>query len=171
MVVETVTGGPHLPLLELEGVDPLSSRAFQAFMKTLHLHRQLMLRTLAGDGLHPGHAMCLRLVALHDGISQRDLAEMLHLSRPRVTTILQSLEREGAVVRRADESDQRLTRVYLTAEGRRLDGEWRKLSAAYVKQTFGALSQSDLEELERLLGELADHVARALQTSDEESLS
>ena len=164
-----MTGAPHLPLLELEGVDALSSRAFQAFMKTLHLHRQLMLRTLAGEGHHPGHAICLGLVAMRDGISQRDLADTLHLSRPRVTAILQSLERDGAIVRRPDATDQRLTRVYLTAEGHRLDRQWRSRSAAYVNQTFGALSAADREELERLLGELARHVARALQTNDGES--
>jgi MarR family transcriptional regulator, organic hydroperoxide resistance regulator len=169
--VVAVNGAPPLLLMELEGVDPLSSRAFQAFMKTLHLHRQLMLRKLVGKGRHPGQAICLGLVALHDGISQRDLADTMHLSRPRVTAILQELEREGAVVRRSDAADQRLTRVYLTDEGRRLDHEWRLLSAAYVNQTFGALSEADRGELERLLGELARHVARVLQTNDEESRS
>lgn len=163
-----MTGGPHLPLLELEGVDAGSSLAFQAFMKTLHLHRQLMLRTLPGKGRHPGRAICLGLVASHDGISQRDLAETLHLSRPRVTTILQSLEREGAVARRPDATDQRLTRVYLTPAGRRLDRQWRELTAAYVNQTFGALSEADRSELARLLDELAGHVSRALQANDGE---
>jgi DNA-binding MarR family transcriptional regulator len=167
--VVAVTGGPPLLLMELEGVDAVSSRAFQAFMKTLHLHRQLMLRTLVGKGRHPGQAICLGLVALHDGISQRDLADTMHLSRPRVTAILQELEREGAVVRRPDATDQRLTRVYLTEEGRRFDQEWRSLSAAYVNQTFGALSETDRLELERLLGELAGHVSRALHTDDGEA--
>ncbi len=61
----------------LEGVDDLSSRVFLAFLVTLRLHKQLMHRTLAGQGTHPGQIFCLHVLAGHDGLSQRDLADAL----------------------------------------------------------------------------------------------
>ncbi|MBP1706205.1 MAG: transcriptional regulator, MarR family [Chloroflexi bacterium] len=146
----------------LDGVDPLSYRVFQAFMRTLHLHRQLMARTLVEDGSHPGQAVCLRVLAAHDGMSQRDLGRALHLTPPTVTTMLQRMERAGIVERRPDETDQRLTRVRLTAEGRKLEERLRGIFARYISQALDSMTQDDRRELERLLSLLADNTARAL---------
>lgn len=157
------TTSPHeLPPLLLDGVDPLSARVLQALRRTIHVHRQLMVKTLAERGTHPGEAVCLRLLAQHDGMSQRDLADTLHLSRPRVTTMLQALEKAGTVVRRSDETDQRLTRVYLTTQGHRLEEELRSLMVEFINRTIGTMTVADRSELERLLEELADNTSRAL---------
>jgi DNA-binding MarR family transcriptional regulator len=152
----------HQPQLALDGVDPSSADVFRALRRTFLLQRQLMETALAAKGSHPGEAMCVRLLDEHEGMSQRDLADILHLSRPRVTAILQRLEKAGAVVRRADERDQRLTRVALTAEGRRLAEELRNVFVACITGTIGALTEDDRGELERLLGSLAEHTTRAL---------
>ncbi len=93
---------------------PLPWRVFGALHRAMHGHRQLMARKLAERDVPPGQALCMRAVSHHDGITQRDLAEMLGLSRPTVTVMLQKLERAGLIERRADEADQRYTRIYLT---------------------------------------------------------
>jgi DNA-binding MarR family transcriptional regulator len=79
-----------------------------------------------------------------------------------VSTILRSLEESGAVLRRQDDVDRRLTRVFLTPEGRRREKEHRAVLGDYVNRTIGALSQADRRELERLLGELADRTREVL---------
>lgn len=162
----TATIGPvadRLHPLELDGVDPLSYRVFQAFMRALHLHGQLMVRTLAEEGTHPGQAVCLRILATHDGISQRDLAHSLHVAPPTVTTMLQRMERAGVIERRPDEADQRVTRVQLTAQGRRLEESLRAIFARYISQALDSMSEEDRRQLERLLGIMAENTARALE--------
>jgi DNA-binding MarR family transcriptional regulator len=154
--------GDELHPAPLDAVDPLSYRVFQAFMRTLHLHRQLMARTLVEDGSHPGQALCLRMLAAHDGMSQRDLGRALHLAPPSVTTMLQRMERSGIVERRPDEADQRITRVGLTAEGRMLEERLRGIFARYISQALDSMTEDDRLELERLLHLLADNTARAL---------
>jgi DNA-binding MarR family transcriptional regulator len=149
----------------LDGVDPLSYRVFQAFMRTLHLHRQLMAKTLVEDGSHPGQAICLRVLAAHDGMSQRDLGRALHLTPPTVTTMLQRMERAGIVERHPDEADQRLTRVRLTAEGRQLEERLRGIFARYIGQALDSMTVHERQELERLLSLLADNTARALASA------
>lgn len=147
----------------LEGVDDLSAQVFHTFLATLRLHRHLMARTLAAQGIHQGQALCLRVLAAHGGITQRDLASALHLARPTVTKMLQALEKSGAVRRRPDREDHRLVRVHLTAAGRRLEREMCELSAGYVNDTIGRLSQTDRRELARLLEELGTHIAAVLE--------
>jgi MarR family transcriptional regulator, organic hydroperoxide resistance regulator len=151
---------------DLAGADELSSRVFRAFLTTLRLHRQLMTRTLVAHGTHPGQAFCLRLLAANDGMTQRDVAEMLHLSRPTVTKMLQAMEKGGMIARRADAADRRLTHVYLTAGGRAREQALRSVSAAYVHETIGTLSTADRLELARLLEELAESISRALAAGE-----
>jgi len=75
---------------------------------------------------------------------------------------VQALEKAGTVVRRPDEADQRLTRVYLTTEGRRLEEELRSLTVEFINRTIGAMTVADRGDLERLLEELAANTSRAL---------
>jgi DNA-binding MarR family transcriptional regulator len=150
------------PLIELEGVEEVSACVFRAFINTLHLHRQLMRRALGGHGTHPGRGICLHLLAAHGERTQRDLAEAMHLSRPTVSRMLQTMEKAGLVERRPDESDQRLTLVELTAAGRSLENELRAVTASFVNETIGSLSEDDRRELARLLDELGASLRGAI---------
>jgi len=146
----------------LDGVDDLSSQVFLAFLVTLRQHKRLMLRTLAGRDTHPGQMFCLHVLAGHDGLSQRELAEALRLSPPTVSKMLQALQKAGAVERRHDAADQRLTRVFLTPAGRDLEGQMRGVVAEFVNETIGELPENDRRELARLLGELGASMSQAL---------
>jgi MarR family transcriptional regulator, organic hydroperoxide resistance regulator len=146
-----------------EGIDPAAYAAFHAFVRAGHAHRQL-LGTLVGEtGGHPAQAGCLRVLAGHDGISQRDLAQMLFLTPPSVTTMLQRMERSGIIERRQDADDQRLTRVHLTDAGRALEGRVRDRMIGYMNRMFDGMSQADLVEFERLLRLMADNTTKAAE--------
>lgn len=155
--------GPHLPLDQLEGLDPLSAEVFLAFRRAFVLQRRLVSKAFADRGMHPSEAMCLRVLADRNGVSQRDLADFLHLSRPRVTAILQALERSGAVERQSDNEDQRLTRVFLTEHGRVMSGELHGVFASCLGTTIGALSERDRRELIRLLETMTESTTRLLR--------
>jgi DNA-binding MarR family transcriptional regulator len=148
---------------DLAGVDDASSAlVFRAFLNTMRLHRQLMVKTLTARGSHPGQAFCLRLLQAHDGTTQRDMAETLHLARPTLSRMLRAMEKADMVERRPDATDQRLTRVYLTSAGRDRERELRAVASDYVKQTIGTLPENDRRELARLLEALAASISRAL---------
>lgn len=153
----------HMRRTDLEGADELSSAVFLAFLRVFALHRQLRLKVLAERGVHPGQARCLGLLMANEGIAQRDLAGALHVSAPTLSRMLGALERSGAVERRPDDVDRRLTRVYSTARGRDLADVVRRASDAYVAETVGALQPEDRVELARLLDSLGDRLAQALE--------
>ena len=149
-------------LEELEGADELSTRVFRAFLNTLRLHRQLMVASMSELDTHPGQAICLRFLSANDGITQRDLADALHLARPTVSRMLQAMEKAGAIERRVDEHDQRLTHVHLTERGHELEGELRTVLAGYLSDTIGSLPESDRRELERLLDAYGQTISAAI---------
>jgi DNA-binding MarR family transcriptional regulator len=156
-----------LPKPELENVDPLTARVFHALGRVMHLNRLVMARTMGQYGVQPHEAIALTLLSSNDGISQRELAGILHLSHPRVSMILNSLEKSGAVVRRSDENDRRLVRVFLSDDGRRRESEQRSVMGGYVERTMGGLPKSDRLELERLLNDLGDRIGAVLQEEQE----
>jgi DNA-binding MarR family transcriptional regulator len=147
-------------------VDEVSLAAFRALRDVMHANRQAMGRRFASVGAHPGQAGCLRVLADEDGITQSELAETLNVSRPSITVMLQAVERAGAIRRAPDANDQRLTRVYLTEVGRAQADEMRRVLAAYVMETLGAMSEKDRRELARLLGELNDRIGSSMSTGE-----
>lgn len=146
---------------------PLPYQLFSAFHRLMRTNRQLMLRRLTEHGGHPGQTFCLKVLAEHDGITQRDLAERLNVARPTVTVMLQKMEKAGLIERRSDEHDHRYTRIYLTETGWALHEEMHRQIDQMILDVVGPLSAEDQTDLLRLLGALNDNIQVALETSGE----
>ena len=159
--------GAEVRAPDLEGVDAVSLRVYEAWGRTLHLQRQLAGRILPEKSLHPAQARCIWAISSNDDITQRDLADLLHLSRPTVTTMLQRLERAGLVQRHSDEDDQRLTRIRLTHAGRKLDARLREFHREFINATVGSMTPEDQREFERLLCLAHDNIETVLAHTDE----
>lgn len=145
------------------GMDPLSAEALHAFKRSMMLHRRLLATVLGGEeALHPAQAGCVRALAYHDGLGQSELADVLHVSRPTVTTMLQRMEAAGTIERRPDEADSRITRVYLTNEGRRLADRMHAAFGQIASMSVGRLSEEDRRAFVRILETLNTHVTDAL---------
>ncbi|MEH7320999.1 MarR family winged helix-turn-helix transcriptional regulator (plasmid) [Priestia aryabhattai] len=80
--------------------------------------------------LHVGQDNLLCKLWANDGLTQVQLCEHLKCEPPTVTNMVKALEQKGIVYRQRDEKDGRISRVYLTPEGRDLEGpvneRWRK---------------------------------------------
>ena len=162
---------PHAPNdpfdLALEGVDPLSLQVFRAFKRSMVLNRHLVMARLSGEDAHPAQAGCLLTLSRADGMSQSDLAALLHVSRPTVTTMLQKMEAAGTIERRTDEADQRVTRLYLTKAGRELAERMRAVHAEIINDTVGRLAEAERSELLRLLESLNERAVELLHEDGE----
>jgi len=135
--------------------DHPAAAAFRSFMRALHLHRRLIVQALGDVDAHPAQAICLRRLSAEDGLAQKELADEMLLTPPTVSRMLKTMEQSGVIERRPDAGDQRVTRVYLTAKGRRLADDLRGVTSRYVAETFGRLPDEDLRELARLLDRLS----------------
>ncbi len=156
------TPGLRDAAFDLAGLDPRSAAVFMGFMRARRLHHQLMLRVLAEQEAPPGQAFCLRILAAHDGVTQRELGDMLHLAAPSVTAMLKRMERSGTVAREPDPADQRVTRVRLTPAGRDLERRLTTILASRIGQLLETMSAADRKDLARLLDDLAGRMAAAI---------
>ena len=92
----------------------LCRTAFRRFAKALEN------RTLR-HGISSGQWAFLRVLWHEDGITQSELSQRVDMREPTTVVAIRGLERSGFVFRRADPSDQRKVRVFLTRRARQLE--------------------------------------------------
>jgi len=95
---------------------------------------------------------CLELLAQRPGLSNSELARGAFISRQSMSIVLQSLEREGLVVRPAEPPTGRALPTELTEQGRRrLEAASAKVKAVEDRMRRD-LEAGEQEQLRRLLG-------------------
>jgi DNA-binding MarR family transcriptional regulator len=115
------------------------------------VQRNLAAAALDAIHMHVGQENLVYRLAAEEGVSQTQLAGVLCVDASTVTKMLLRLERDGVVERRPDADDARISRVYLTSQGKALVQPvldvWRQMEE---RITHG-LSEAELLLLRRLL--------------------
>jgi DNA-binding MarR family transcriptional regulator len=89
-------------------------------------------------------------------LPQRDIVKALKVSRPTISDLVEVLVREGHVSMASGQEDKRQVLVALTKFGRQMTSRLVEENATRLRQTFGALSDTDLKQLEDLLSRLGE---------------
>ncbi|MEQ1856546.1 MAG: MarR family transcriptional regulator [Longimicrobiales bacterium] len=92
-------------------------------------------------------------------LSLGDLADKLLVTGGNVTYVMDRLEAQGLVTRYRSESDRRVVRARLTAEGRELVARVFPEHAAYIEHLCRHLSAHDQQDMRRLLKQLGKGIA------------
>ena len=85
-----------------------------------------------------------------EGLHQSALAERTIKNRHNMTRILAHLERKGYILRKTDQWDRRLIRVYLTRKGKQLQDRLIPIAQETLGSVFGDLSRNDIKTLRRI---------------------
>ncbi len=104
-----------------------------------------------GTGLSPAGLGVLRLLAAHDGLKSSQVAERGRWAPGTVTSVVDTLVRDGHVERRRDERDRRVVRLYLTGQGRRKAQESISLVGPKWQEAFGYVDEADEPVIRRFL--------------------
>lgn len=103
------------------------------------------------------------------GLSQYELAKRCQVRPSSMSVTLRNMEEEGYILRKPDEKDQRLIRVYLTEQGMELDDQIREL----IHQTEGvlgsALDEVEIKQLKGLLAKIYNHTIGKDEATNEKT--
>jgi len=130
---------------------PVKETTGYTLAKVCRVHRGNVGDVLAEIGLHVGQEMVLVELFEQDGLRGGELAERLGVEPPTITKMLRRLERCGFVERRQDPRDARSFRVYLTGEGRALEGPLTRCWERVEEMTLAGMSVGEREIFHRLL--------------------
>ena len=109
-------------------------------------------------GIYPGQIPVLGLLAYKDGLIQREIAEHLRIKPPTVNVTVQRLEKAGFLFRKADEKDQRVSRIYLTEKGKQAKERGMKRVEENEKILFDGFSDAELCLLRRFLEQITANI-------------
>ena len=93
-----------------------------------------------------------------DGLSQVELAERTFKDKPGTTRILNLLEKKKIVVRRPDETDGRVLRVFLTKEGRELKEKLVACAEAVLVKSSRNLRKEEITQFKLVLNKILSNL-------------
>lgn len=151
--------GPRDPISTPEAKEePQSFTALRRIEYIGRIHHMAFGAILQQGALPPAQVGALKIIIRSPGMSQRELADALHIQRATATVMLQKMEKAGYIDRRPDQEDQRVSRIYPTEMAVEFDQENKKAVDAYFESCFQGFLPEDFEALERILTRLGGNI-------------
>ena len=99
-----------------------------------------------------------------NGLRMSELSRQMMVTGGNITALVEQLSAEDLISRDPDPLDRRVSRVKLTATGRRRFAEMAAAHESWVEDLTRQLSRQDIEQLFDLLGKLKSSVHQASHT-------
>lgn len=141
-----------IPIEEISTSAPVTE-VFELLDQVARRLREVQRLTVGEVNLTPPQFQTLRLLWEQDRQPFKDLAVSLGCTRPTMTGIVDTLEKNGLVTRQPNPDDRRSLLVTLTDKGFALEGRTPDLDLIYAKCCVG-LSGQEFQQLGLLLSKL-----------------
>ena len=124
------------------------------------LHHTRADQSMDRIGLYRGQGILLMILSQHDGMTHSEIAKELEISPAAATKVIKRMEQAGHVLRQADPTDERVSRVYLQDQGRALTGKIDHAFGELDRAMFEGLPDADLERFRDLLMQMQANLQR-----------
>ena len=127
---------------------------YQSFRRLHNQLHRLIVSDMQESDMHPGQARLLRVLANHDGATQKELADLMVIRPASMTHLINKLAEQNYIERRENPTDKRSSNIYITEKGKQKSEE---IGAAKNKQSeliFSVLNDDEQKELLRLFNKL-----------------
>ena len=111
-------------------------------------------------GLTRAQWQAIATIRLHEGATQREIAEALDISSVTIGRILERLEQDGWIERRPDAQDRRAYRLYLKQGAQPILEKLGEIASDEERRTLAGLSGDEQQLLSRLLDRLLGNLER-----------
>lgn len=108
--------------------------------------------------IYPGQAMVLFTLNEKDGQSQKELCESLKVRPATITVMLKRMEKSELIIRKSDEKDKRVTRIYILEKAKDICKELEAIHKKFEKEMLINLSVEEKVILKRLLFQVRDNL-------------
>lgn len=124
------------------------------WMQTGRLLRDRMFQHHKSKNINPPQMFALHIIHEHAGITMKELADLLCITSPSATSIVNRLVKLKWVVRVADPKNRKLVRVKLASKGKNMLESAMQEQAKAMKGVLNLLSASDQHDFARILTNL-----------------
>lgn len=131
---------------------------YYMFFEIQRLNHYRALHLLDEIGVYPGQPHLLFILDVNGGQSQKELAKRLNVKPSTIAVMLKRMEKTNLVERKQDDKDQRISRVYITEEGKKICEKSKEILNTLEEECFGNLSLEDKANLKRLFMQIRDNL-------------
>jgi DNA-binding MarR family transcriptional regulator len=120
--------------------------------------------TLAQAGLRisPAGLGVLRVLLAGDGLKSSDVASRGWSSPGTLTSVVNTLVREGYVERRSDAGDRRVVRLFVTEAGRQVCDDYFAFAGPRWREAFGFVDPADEPVIRKFFTDLIEHFSELI---------
>lgn len=140
----------------------LSAEMIDAMAKVNRRLRTLFDARVKERGLTLARARTLLTLIEQEGLYQKELAEVLEIENATMVRLIDGLERQAFVERRAVEGDRRAKCIMMTEEGKRLAEEVVKLAGDVRADLLEGISDEDLNTALNVMRKMSDSMNKTL---------
>ena len=133
------------------------------FTDMSRIHTAYVERRLLPFGLHAGQGAIITVLGERGSCSQKELAQLRHVSAATISVMLRRMEKSGMIVRSSSD-DGKHNQISLTEQGL---GVYQKLSLSLegeASRVFTGLSADDMLAAERIFQTLSQNLQTLSQT-------
>lgn len=130
--------------------DPWESLGFHCNL-TLKAFVGALEGKLKGTDVSPAQFMALAHLIALGPLSQTELANRLSITPATAVRLIDRMERDGWVIRKADPEDGRVKRVVLTAKAAEVWKEVSQVGRALLDQAYQGIHPPEIEMVKRIL--------------------
>ncbi len=122
--------------------------------------QRLLERRIVAYGVTRGQWYFLRMLWIHDGLSQRELSARVGMMEPTTVIALRSMEKAGLISRMRSEDDRRKVRVLLTAKAKRLRNELLGVALGITDDAEAGIAARDVATFRRVIARMTANLDR-----------
>jgi DNA-binding MarR family transcriptional regulator len=116
----------------------------------------------AGVRISPAGLGVLRVLLAGDGLKSSDVAARGWSSPGTLTSVVDTLVREGYVERRRDAGDRRVVRLFVTDKGRRACEDYFSVAGPRWREAFGFVSPEDEPVIRRFFVDMIEQFSELI---------
>lgn len=113
---------------------------------------------------HPGQYHLLAILKDEDGKTQKELSELLHIKPSTTTIMIKRMEKNELVVKKVDEEDRRISRIYITEKGKKMCVEAKMIFENFQTGNFEGFTEEELEVFKLYLLRLKNNIEKNMKS-------
>lgn len=121
---------------------------------------------LEQHALHHSQYYLLSLISQQQGTMQQDLAEKMDIRSSSMTELLGKLEQAGSIMRKKDDKDQRIMRVFITEKGKQIVEQAKDTASDITTSLFDCLSEEEQNQFLVLIQKVSTHIDSKVESNE-----
>jgi DNA-binding MarR family transcriptional regulator len=106
------------------------------------------------DDITPEQWSVLTCLWQQEGVSPKELADLIYKDKPNTNRILEKLQAKGLILRKLHPTDRRAYQIYLTERGWAIKDKLIAKVTQLQEEVTAGLEQAKVEEMKRLLNHM-----------------